>query len=243
MARVTFVKKAKQRYKTVPVIDPETGEQKVQTFTRRDGSLRTNKRGAVVTARVTREDRTQPLPNRKCGRCSKEIKPGDSYYWWANKLPGAGSGYKQIRCAEHPPTIQERTPGRAGQLMGLQSEWENELSACQSVEDLEAARDSIAGQIRDFGQEYVDSADNMESGFGHETYQSQELREKGEAIDSIADEVEQIDVEEFDEDEVDVEDYEGEDDPDYEAALEEARSAHLDKIRDEINDKMYEVES
>lgn len=239
MARVIFVKSAEQRYGTIPVIDPETGEQLIRTLHRKDGTPKTNKRGEPITQRVTMKDRSKPLPNRKCGRCGKEIKPGDGYYWWANKLPGARSGYKQIRCADHPPTLAERTPGRAGQLLGLQAEWDKMLAEASTIEDLQSVRDDIAGQIRDFAQEFADSADNMESGFGHETYQSQDLREKGEAIEAVADEVEQVEPEgedegdEFDEDEVRREiamDEFGCDDPDEPGALTDEQQQQLKEL-------------
>lgn len=245
MARVTHVKSAKPRYKTVPVIDPKTGVAKRQTFTRKDGSLRKNKRGEVVTAAITREDRTQPLPNRKCGRCGKEIEPGMGYYWWANKRPGSGSGYKQIRCEEHPPTLAERTPGRAGQLMQIQSDLERSIGACEGYDDLTNAQQEAADAIREFGAEFTEGADNMESGFGHETYQSQELHEKGEALESLADDIESLDIEEFDEDAVRAElaeDNDEADEDEIEELLNEKRNEWLDEQRDKIIDTLNEAE-
>lgn len=249
MARVNHVKAAEQRYATVPVLD-DNGEQVWRTLHRKDGTPKTNKRGEPVRQRVTKKDTTRPLPNRKCGRCGKEIEPGMPYLWWANKLPNARSGYKQIRCVDHPPTLAERTPGRAGQLMGMQDEWSKRLADCTTIDDLTSARDDIAGEIRDFAQEFIDSADNMESGFGHETYQSQELREKGEAIEQVADDLEQVkpefdedEAEGFDEDEIRRElamDLFGIDDPDEDDALEPDQLAQL---KEAVSEREQEHES
>jgi hypothetical protein len=55
-------------------------------------------------------------------------------------------------------------------------------------------------------EEKGEAADNMEEGFGHETYQSQEIREQADQLESWADEVEQVDIPEApDTDEVECE--------------------------------------
>jgi hypothetical protein len=100
MPRLTTVKKAQQRFRTVPVIDPETGEQKVVPVMRRNGEPKTNKAGRAIVRRLTVEDKTQPLPNRRCSKCGTEIAVGDSYRWWSNRAPGMRSGMKTIRCAK-----------------------------------------------------------------------------------------------------------------------------------------------
>jgi hypothetical protein len=235
MARVTFVKSATQRYATVPVIDPETGEPQIRTLHKKDGTPKTNRRGEPVTQRVTRADRSQPLPNRKCGRCGAEIQVGEGYYWWANKLPGSRSGYKQIRCSEHPPTLAERTPGRAGQWMQMEEGFGKQIADTDSyTEDGEFSglAQDIASEIRSFGEEFTESAENMESGFGHETEQSTELRERGDRIIEAADEIEGMDFdpspEKGDEDE-------DETDEQFEERLESWRDECRTKLEDEIS--------
>lgn len=131
--------------------------------------------------------------NLTCGRCGDKITPGDAYRWWANKLPGQGRGSaRRIRCMKDActPTRTEMTPGRRGQLMSIQDEIGKSLESCADFDDIRAAREDAASQIRELGQEFTDGAENMESGFGHETYQSQELREKGEALEAVAEELE-----------------------------------------------------
>jgi hypothetical protein len=55
-----------------------------------------------------------PTGNLVCGKCRDEITPGDSYRWWANRLPGQRGSFRNVRCAkdECMPTLAERTPGR-----------------------------------------------------------------------------------------------------------------------------------
>ena len=85
MARVKHVKKAQQRFKMVPVLN-EDGTQKVTPVLKQDGTPKTTKTGRAITRKVTVEDKSQPLPNRNCGKCGTEIKVGDSYKWVALKM-------------------------------------------------------------------------------------------------------------------------------------------------------------
>ncbi len=169
--------------------------------------------------------------NITCDRCSTKIKPGDPYQWWANRSPGARSGFRRIRCMDCTPSIAERTPGRRGQWMMMEIDLEKEIDAIESFDDLESGAESVASQIRDFAQEFIEGADNMESGFGHETSTSAELRERGENIEGVADEIEQLS---FDEHEVD-EDLDEDEQAD-------AIAAHLDTQRELIREKLYEVD-
>ncbi len=80
---------------------------------------------------------------------------------------------------------------------------DKEISECATFEDLVATAQSVADQIREFAQEFIDGADNMESGFGHETSTSAELHERGENIEYVADEIESLDFDMPEEDEFD----------------------------------------
>lgn len=145
--------------------------------------------------------------NLTCGKCRKAIEPGMPYQWWANRSPGMRGGSRRVRCMDCTPTLAERTPGRRGQWMMMEAALEEEIAVCATFEDLEATAQSVADQIREFAQEFIDGADNMESGFGHETSTSAELRERGENIEAVADEIEQLsfdipEEEDFDEDQV-----------------------------------------
>lgn len=152
---------------------------------------------------------------RRCWRCNKDINEGDSYSWVALRV-GRMSTRKNF-CTEHPPRASDMTT--SDKLARL-------YEAQESVEDAldgDFTRDDVAQALRDAGeaaqevaQEYEESADNIEEGFGHETQMSEEIREKSSncedwssTLDSAADDVESLD------------------DPDDEDDVKEAAEAHL----------------
>lgn len=208
MARLNTVKSAQQRYRMVPVM--ENGVPKTTPVMKRDGvTPKTNKNGRAITRRVTVADKTQPLADRKCGKCGDAIPVGSGYRWWANKLPGSSFSQKSIRCmkSECYPKPWDMTPGRAGELMRAEAELDEALSGnFEELGDVESAMEAFAGTVREIGEGLIESADNIESGFEHETYQSQELRERGDNLINQADELESTD---FD-DPPEMSDFEGE---------------------------------
>ena len=167
--------------------------------------------------------------NLRCSKCGKTITPGMPYQWWANKLPRARGSVRRIRCMDCTPSRADMTPGRRGELMRAQESFDNQLAEATTFDDLRSVRDDIAQQLHDLASELTDGADNMEQGFGHETYQSQELRERGETLDEVADRMEYT--------EPDNEPEEDDEDQD-EQALENA----LDAYREAISEIMYEAE-
>lgn len=202
MARVTYVKKAQARFATVPVLDAE-GNQKVIPVMGRNGEQKKTKSGRPVTRRLTTEDPTKPLPNRKCGKCGTEIKPGDPYKWVKPKS-GPYGGTKRVRCATCPNWRPSELTSSAAlsTLYAAQEAFEDDLAQADDVDSIQEALNALAEGVREAGGVYTESADNMEDGFGHETSMSAELREKGEALESAADEIENADLPEWDEDEV-----------------------------------------
>ena len=67
-------------------------------------------------------------------------------------------------------------------------------------ENLKGIAEEFAENIGEAAESYAESAQNIEDGFGHETYQSEELREKSEAIKSWADDVSSYDTTAYEED-------------------------------------------
>lgn len=94
MPKITYVKKAQQRYATVPVLD-ENGEQKKVPVTVKNGEQKVTKHGRPVFRSVTVADYNKPLPNHTCGKCGNEIKVGDPYMWIAPKS-GPYGGTKML---------------------------------------------------------------------------------------------------------------------------------------------------
>lgn len=195
MARVTHVKKAEQRYRTVPVIDPATGEQKVVPVMRKDGvTPKTTKKGREIVRRLTQADKTQPLPNRKCGKCGVEIEVGQPYKWIAPKS-GPYGGRKLFRCGPCPVWHRwEYSSSLSARCEQIAHEAHEAFDVAQDEDDVQSVFNDAAEQIRELASEKNESAESIEEGFGHETYQSAELKEQAEALESWADEVEQVDL-------------------------------------------------
>lgn len=190
MARTYFTKRAQQRYATKPVIDPETGQQKLSPKMRR-GVQMTSKSGRPVFMKVTERDLDRPLPMPKCSKCGQTIEVGTSYSATETKFNTI------IRCGRPcpPPHVWEYSSSLSSRL--AQIEFENDPSAAEDKESLESIRDAYAEAVRELAQEKQDSAQNMEDGFGHETSQSAELREIGESLESWADEIEGVEFEDY----------------------------------------------
>jgi hypothetical protein len=187
MARIIYVKKAQQRYKTVPVLD-ENGNQKTVPVMRRDGvTPKTTKTGRAITRRLTMEDKTQPLPPRRCEVCRQDIAVGTPYKWVAPKS-GPYGGSKRYRCGTCPSwKPSELSSAKFAPIMAAQEDFDT--SGYTTKDEFVSALDDFATIVEEVGQEYIDSADNMEDGFGHETAMSTDLRDKGEALNDQADDI------------------------------------------------------
>lgn len=187
MPKVTHVKSAQQRYKTMPVLD-EHGQQKVVPVMK-GGVQKMTKRGQPVSMKVTQEDRSQPLPMPKCDSCGKEIEVGTAYKWIAPKS-GPYGGTKRNRHEDCPEwNVWDYSSSLSAQLARIENDY-GDISAAENNDDIESMLSDAAGEIRELAQEKEDGADNIESGFGHETEMSYELRDQAEQLNSWADDLE-----------------------------------------------------
>ena|SRR5262252_4666361 len=162
-----------------------------------------------------------------CKSCGKPIEIGQPYKWFKQKTTYGGIKKSYHPDCKIPPS--HRTTSRMGVIYDAQDTLD--FGGCETVEDCQAELQSFAETVREIGEEYAESADNMEDGFGHETYQSQEIRERAEALEQWADDLESWEFSGDDEPvqgEEDVPDEEPESDDDYEQ--------RLDAWRDEIRD-------
>lgn len=203
MARIHRVKKAQQRYATVPVIDPATGEQKqTPVINRRTGEQKVTKRGKPVFLKVTTRDTSQPLEMPKCDYpgCQREdrhIIVGEPYMQVTPKS-GPYGGHTRYRHDEHPAWRPwDLSNSLSANLQRIDSDYRDATGSAESADDIRSALESMAEEVRDLAQEKEDGAENIESGFGHATYQSDELRQTAEDLNNWADEIEQADVPEL----------------------------------------------
>jgi len=144
-----------------------------------------------------------------CGSCGQPINIGDPYKWVAPRAHRAARGVKKVRHTSCPSwKASELTSSQhLATIYAAQEDAEVELAtlSIDSLEDVEGMVErlqEIASAFADNLQEavdsYAESADNIEDGFGHETYQSQELRENSEAIEGWMEEAGQFYAESFD---------------------------------------------
>lgn len=220
MARITHVKRARQRYETVPVLDDQ-GEQVIIPVTNKDGSPKTDKHGRQITIRKTTEDLTKPLPPRTCEHCGEPIEVGTPY---KHVTPRSGPyGGQQRNRHETCPTWQ---------IWELSNSWS--ARAAQAVDGFDGAyftdeatgpddidTSEVADAIRELAEESREAAENIRDGFGHDTWLSEEADSRADELDQWADEVENVDLPDLDDpEEVACPECEGEgrvENPDYDA--------------------------
>ena len=212
MARITHVKSARQRFATVPVIDPATGEQKTTPvmLTRKvrqeNGEYtetkvqKKTKHGRPVFMKVTESDKNQPLPNYTCETCGGEIKVGDPYKHVTPKS-GPYGGRTRRRCASCPTweawDLSNALWARIEQVISPAQTAVEDAKAEHDADAVRSALEEAAQGIRDLAEEKTEAAQNMEDGFGHETEQSMELADQGGELEQWADEIESAEVPDF----------------------------------------------
>jgi hypothetical protein len=193
MPSIKHIAKARQRYEMVPVIDPESGQQKTVPVNRPDGTPKTDKRGNAVTRKVTQADLTKPLPPRRCDYPScpepdKVIAIGTAFKCLSIKQQFGGRElFRHETCPAWQPW--EYSSSLSARISQIQS-YALDSAGWETEDDAKSAAEDAASQIRELSEEKGEAADNMESGFGHETEQSQELRQTADDLESWASEVE-----------------------------------------------------
>ena len=216
-------------------------------------------------ARVTYVKRAQGRKDgrpRTCIKCRNEIKPGDPYKWFANRI-GRMSQRKNF-CATCPIRPSDQTTSLHLQTIYMAQEAAQDAldrAGEGALGDIAEIVRGYAEGVREAAESYGESADNMEDGFGHETEMSASIREKAEACESFADEVESAadDIESLDDPDVDeselLDEYEGdvieEGDPDeigkpvdkedferfVEEKRQERREAAVEAAQDALNEE------
>jgi hypothetical protein len=66
-----------------------------------------------------------------------------------------------------------------------------DLGSCETTDDIKTVLQDVANSAREVGQEYADSADNIESSWPSGNPTSEACRETSENLDSYADDLEQ----------------------------------------------------
>ena len=118
---------------------------------------------------------------RRCRRCGVEIKVGDSYKHMSKKT-GPRSSVTFMYCSEHTPRPSEYVGGKQSDYLSILEGFEDDIEAAADIEDLEGALETLATEMEGMADEYRESADNIEQGFGHETELSMSLTANADAI-------------------------------------------------------------
>lgn len=154
-------------------------------------------------SRVTRVKKAKPSKKqRRCGKCGHIVQPGESYVWWGRKTQRGG--YQIFRCGKdtcYPKPSETVANQYQSMIMGAQEDFDS--SDFTTKEDVAEGVRAVAETAREIGQTMTDNADSMETGFGHSTSMSDELRDRGEAwtqyaedLDSEADSIESMESDE-----------------------------------------------
>lgn len=144
----------------------------------------------VKSSRPTKKGGPRP----QCGKCRREIAVGESYYHWSTRI--GSSSHRYVRCVEHRPRPSEM---QSSQYKAAA------YAACEEMEDaaadltadgiaplIDAVRSAIDTIQFDCADALNEAADNIESGFGHETSQSQELRDRASMYEEWLSELENL---------------------------------------------------
>lgn len=194
MARINHVKSAQQRYEMVPKLGTNR-DPIVTPVLRKDGSPKITKNGKEIVRRITVEDRSKPKPMPTCGKCGATIEVGQPYKWVKTKS-GPYGGMTKYRCATCPTwRPSELSSSKMAGVYAAQEQCDDNAGDCQTRDDFEQLAVDIADQIDAVAEEYQESADNIEEGFGHETSMSDELRSKYDELTSWAEEIRSTDFE------------------------------------------------
>ena len=126
----------------------------------------------------------------ECPKCGKKIAKGDGYIWWKFRYGG-----RRVRCLACPyPRSSELTNSdKLSRLYGAGESVEDAIAAFEKDNDIDALRSAVedaASEVRSVGEEYRESQENIENGFNHSTSMSDELGEKADSCESLADEIE-----------------------------------------------------
>ncbi len=136
-----------------------------------------------------------------CRVCGVEIKVGDSYHWWANRI--GRSSIRGVTCVEHKPRRSMLTTSdKLSRAYAAEEELEASIANAESVEDIKEALEVAAGEAEEVAQEYRDAIESMPENF-QQGDQAMEMEEKADqledwvqALRSAIDDVDALDVEE-----------------------------------------------
>lgn len=191
---------------------------------------------ARITSVKSAGKRKEGRARYRCYTCREEITEGQAYLWTQPSRFSARINWHQS-CTRPPASAMESNDKRA-QAMAAFEDGYDALSSIDvsQYSDVDELRDElrsiievVAEGVRESAGMWRESAENIEDGFGHATYQSDELNERADEYDGIADSVKEIS-------------YGLSDDRDEDNPLDETDEEWRERMVDEVRAALEDVE-
>lgn len=126
---------------------------------------------------------------RNCEECRTEIKVGDPYKWFATRIGRSSTRKNFCSSCQIRPSHRTTSPHLQALYQAIENAEDILGGDPMTRDDVVGLLEETAQNVREVAEGYTESADNIEEGFGHETFQSEEIREKAQEIESFADEL------------------------------------------------------
>jgi hypothetical protein len=155
---------ARQRYARVTVMEPDPDKPGEERPKRIIVNKKRRRGDAPIYKVVKTNDKSQPLPPRKCEKCGAELTIGKEYRSIGIKQQFGGIvRYRCMNCPIwQPHEYSNANWARVAQLQAEHSSIDN--SSWDSLEDAQATAQEIAEAIRELATEKQESLDNMPEG-------------------------------------------------------------------------------
>jgi len=132
-------------------------------------------------ARINHVKRARASKRERRCRCGQVVQPGEAYKY-INKKTGPRSGYMMYFCYRCTPRPSDTMSGRAAQMAQIEEDYYDAVGQAVEIDDLLSAGAATANDIEEFADEIAEAAENMESGFGHSTAQTEIMTETADEI-------------------------------------------------------------
>lgn len=188
VARIHYVKHARQPYAKVTKTDEEGNAVRVPVTSKRTGQQKVGRGGRPMTKRVSVRDTSKPLPLLKCSRCGTEIQPGDPYRWYTI---GFRSHWKTILCMKSvctPKPSQLESSSVRATIMAAQEDASDSLDGLDPDGTTTTDVEEIVHQVGEAFREVADQLNEADEAFGGN--QATEHYERAQTAESSADELE-----------------------------------------------------
>lgn len=195
MARVTHVKKAQQRYATVPVLDADGNPIKTPVMNQRTGQQKVSKRGPVFMTKTV-ADKTKPLPLLRCDFPGCTINDGKiaigTSYQHITPKSGPYGGTQKNRHAEHRSWyVWEYSSSTSARAAQVQHDAGEVISSYEfsSYDDFDDLKQQVADMAQELLDEKQESLDAMPEGLAD----GSQLQEQVEALEAWVEGIEDAD--------------------------------------------------